>query len=423
MHPLFRPVVPFMLLLASALLHAGGPSVTVDKINDHLYKLTTAGPGGSAACVASVGADGILLVDTGVETAAPDLKKALEGLGGTIAAIILTHEHADHTGGLALLGAGVPVYAHPKVKEELTTGYNVLRELPAGVLPNKPVDGPLTLRFNGEEVRIIPVPGGHSDTDMVVLFAGSKVACLGGFCNPERFPYVDFNKGGSIAAYDPLTARLLKELPADTLLVPGHGGNSDMAALKRFQAMLSQSYHAVQVADMAGKDLKSLDAKELFKGLEPFGQGFVTPDLWLKFFVTEGRPEQKAQALEQKMLIEPLHQALKKGGSDAVVARYRELKASAPEAYDFNEGVLNALGYHLLLSRNDTAGAIAVFKLNVEEYPQAYNPYDSLGEAYMLAGQRDLAIKSYETALKINPDFENSRKMLEKLKENKASKP
>jgi glyoxylase-like metal-dependent hydrolase (beta-lactamase superfamily II) len=406
------------LFLAAAPAFAQDVQVTVEKLSDHLYKLNTAGPGGNAACLASTGPDGILLVDTGAEAAAPKLKEAIDRLGGKLAAIILTHEHADHTGGLALLGRGVPIYAHPKVRGQLTSGFNVLRELPEGVLPNKPVDGITTLRFNGEEVRIIPVPGGHSDTDLVVLLTGSKIAFLGGFGNPTKFPYVDRAEGGSVAAYPELAARLLKELPADTLLVPGHGANSDMAALKAFQAMLVKSEKLFREALASGKEVKTLNAKELFKELESYGQGFVTQDLWLKTLAAEGKPGKSDSG--KKSLIEPLHQALKEGGVDAVVARYRKLKSTAVDVYDFNENVLNLLGYHLLLSKNRPADAVVVLKLNVEEYPKAFNPCDSLGEAYLANGQRELAIKSYQKALELNPDFDNSKVQLKKLKEAEA---
>jgi tetratricopeptide (TPR) repeat protein len=62
--------------------------------------------------------------------------------------------------------------------------------------------------------------------------------------------------------------------------------------------------------------------------------------------------------------------------------------------------------------------AIEVFKMNVEMNPQSANAYDSLGEAYMKAGDDENAIKNYEKSLELNADNDNAKKMLKKLKEN-----
>jgi len=60
--------------------------------------------------------------------------------------------------------------------------------------------------------------------------------------------------------------------------------------------------------------------------------------------------------------------------------------------------------------------AIEIFKLNVEAYPQSYNTWDSLGEAYMIAGNKELAISSYEQSVKINPNNSRGIEALNKLK-------
>jgi Flp pilus assembly protein TadD len=60
--------------------------------------------------------------------------------------------------------------------------------------------------------------------------------------------------------------------------------------------------------------------------------------------------------------------------------------------------------------------AIAVFKLNVELYPGSWNVYDSLAEAYMNNGDKELAIANYEKSLALNPENANGAAMLKKLK-------
>ncbi len=116
----------------------------------------------------------------------------------------------------------------------------------------------------------------------------------------------------------------------------------------------------------------------------------------------------------RRQVREAVWQAIEEQGVEAGIAAYHDAKASSPpEAFD--EYVLNTLGYRLLRSER-VGGAIEIFKLNVEEYPDASNPYDSLGEAYMEAGEFELAIENYEKSLELNPDNTNAVTMLERIR-------
>ena len=101
-------------------------------------------------------------------------------------------------------------------------------------------------------------------------------------------------------------------------------------------------------------------------------------------------------------------------GIEAGVAEYRRLRDESPDAFDFGENQLNRLGYYFL-GNGDVETAIGVFALNVEQYPDAFNTYDSLGEAYREAGQIDLAVENYEKSLELNPGNENARRMLREM--------
>lgn len=105
-------------------------------------------------------------------------------------------------------------------------------------------------------------------------------------------------------------------------------------------------------------------------------------------------------------------------GSSAALQRYATLKASGVKDSGISEETLNNVGY-LLLQEGNLQDAIAIFQRNVREYPQSSNVYDSLGESYMNAGQKDLAIANYEKSLQLDPKNENAVRMLKKLKESK----
>ena len=100
-------------------------------------------------------------------------------------------------------------------------------------------------------------------------------------------------------------------------------------------------------------------------------------------------------------------------GIEAALQSYRTLKQS--DDYYVSESQLNALGYRLL-GMKKVREAIEIFKLNVEAYPQSANVYDSLGEAYMIDGDRELAVRNYQRAVELNPQNANAVEMLKKLR-------
>ena len=108
----------------------------------------------------------------------------------------------------------------------------------------------------------------------------------------------------------------------------------------------------------------------------------------------------------------------KMNGAKAALERYTALKKSSPAGSKIEEATLNRLGYTLLFS-GQTQDAIAVFERNVQEYPNSSNAYDSLGQAYMKADQKELAIQNYEKSLQLDSKNQNAVDMLKKLKETK----
>jgi tetratricopeptide (TPR) repeat protein len=113
-----------------------------------------------------------------------------------------------------------------------------------------------------------------------------------------------------------------------------------------------------------------------------------------------------------------LGQVIAESGMYTALKKYGEIKEAPIEKYYFDEVEMNRLGYQLI-NQNKLKEAIEVFKMNVELYPEAWNVYDSLGEGYMLIGEKELAIKYYEKSLEVNPDNANGVAMLERLKSEK----
>jgi ubiquinone/menaquinone biosynthesis C-methylase UbiE len=83
--------------------------------------------------------------------------------------------------------------------------------------------------------------------------------------------------------------------------------------------------------------------------------------------------------------------------------------------YSVKENKTNAYGYRLLAVKR-YADAIDILKANADRYPNSANVFDSLAEAYMINGQKDLAIKYYEKSIELNPNNTNAIDMVKKLK-------
>lgn len=113
-------------------------------------------------------------------------------------------------------------------------------------------------------------------------------------------------------------------------------------------------------------------------------------------------------------LIELLQGAYQRDGIEAAIEAYRAYKSDPAHRFVDTERPMNQAGY-FLLGEGLVTEAIRIFRLNVEAYPESANAYDSLGEAYMEAGETELAIDNYERSLELDPHNSNAVSMLERL--------
>ena len=117
----------------------------------------------------------------------------------------------------------------------------------------------------------------------------------------------------------------------------------------------------------------------------------------------------------QKPLGEMLEEALKTNGSGLAVKRFREFKADPVNFYRDTEEVLLSMGYRLMQA-NKLNQTIEILKLSVEANPQSADSYELLGDAYTKSGDRELAIKSYEKSLELDPHDLDVVESLKQLK-------
>ncbi len=110
-----------------------------------------------------------------------------------------------------------------------------------------------------------------------------------------------------------------------------------------------------------------------------------------------------------------LSEEIKKNGIDSAVALYLKLRQEKAGEYDFSEQHLNRLAYQLLYQDHKIPEAIRIFELNVQAFPKSSNAYDSLGEAWVAAGEKEKARLNYQKSLELNPHNTNAIEALKKL--------
>ena len=107
-------------------------------------------------------------------------------------------------------------------------------------------------------------------------------------------------------------------------------------------------------------------------------------------------------------------EVLQKNGVKAAFGFYHKYKEDNPSKLLFMEDQMNTLGYEYL-NEGKVKEAIVLFQLNVEAFPEAYNTYDSLGDAYLENRQYELAILNYKISLNLNPNNSNAKEKLREL--------
>jgi cyclase len=264
--------------------------IKATKINGNVYMLE--GAGGNIGV--SVGPDGILIVDDQFAPLAEKIRTALKTLGdGKLKFILNTHWHGDHTGGNAPLGRDAPIIAHDNVRKRLSTEQRLeffkmtVPPSPSEALPVITFDNSLTVHFNGEEIKAIHFPRGHTDGDSIIFFTKSNVVHLGDDFFTGRFPFVDLDSGGSVQGLAKNIGDIIPKIPAGAKLIPGHGPVATVDELKSFHRMLIETTDIVRKKMADKKSLAQIKAEGFPAEWKSWGEGFIKTDQWIELVYTD----------------------------------------------------------------------------------------------------------------------------------------
>ena len=215
--------------------------IKTTKLVNNFYTLD--GQGGTIGVLP--GPDGVFMVDAQFAPLSEKIIAAIKQISdGRIRFLVNTHVHPDHTGGNENFGkAGATILARENLRNRLehpNPGANGAPgvPMPTAGLPMITYDAPLTVRMNGEEIRLIPAPKAHTDGDTFVKFVNADVIMTGDFYRSIQFPNIDRANGGSLPGLVDALNTVIANAGPNTKIVPGHGPVVDRAAVAAHRDMV-----------------------------------------------------------------------------------------------------------------------------------------------------------------------------------------
>ena len=293
--PIQTMVVAGMLVLAQ-MCHAqqqdySKVQIKVTKVSGNIYMLE--GEGGNIA--ASVGEDGIVIVDDQYAPLAEKIQAALKGLGITdkpVRFVINTHYHGDHTGGNAPFSTvGSTVIAQDNVRKRLETGGAAgnggslkmdVKPADKAALPVITFEHDVTVHLNGEDIRALHFPAGHTDGDAVIFFPKNNVVHMGDDFVRYGFPFIDVMSGGSVQGMIAAMEKVSSQLPADVKVIPGHGEVSNLDDVRAYVKMLKETSGAVQKAIDKKETVEQMKQEKILEPWKKWSGGFIDQDKFIE---------------------------------------------------------------------------------------------------------------------------------------------
>jgi glyoxylase-like metal-dependent hydrolase (beta-lactamase superfamily II) len=237
----------------------------ITKVAGNIYMIDGTGGFAGGNIGVSVGDDGILIVDDQYAPLADKIQAALKGVTDKPVRFVLnTHFHGDHTNGNRYWGQHATIIAQDNVRTRMATGNpdpnpdNHRDPAPKVALPVITFNNTATVHINGEDIRAVHFPHGHTDGDAVVWFTQSNVVHMGDDFFNGVFPFIDIDSGGSVKGLMKNLEEIIPQLNAETKIMPGHGPLGTVDDLKKFLAMLKDSYAIVDKGVKQGKSLDQL---------------------------------------------------------------------------------------------------------------------------------------------------------------------
>ena len=264
------------------------PAIRSESIAGKLSLIS--GAGGNIATLP--GDDGVLVIDSGLASvAAGTAAEISKAAPGPLALLVNTHWHFDHAGGNERLArAGARIIAHENCRKRLAVDQHndffdkTWPASPAIALPIVTFSTETNIHLNGEDIRIVPVPPAHTDSDVIVRFEKANVVHTGDIFFRGMFPFIDYSSLGWIGGMASAAKQALAMTDAQTRIIPGHGPLGTQEDLKSYIAFLDTVLERLTKLKEAGKTPNEAIAALPTRGFdEERTAGLFKPEQFVRF--------------------------------------------------------------------------------------------------------------------------------------------
>ena len=233
-----------------------------------------------------VGPEAVLVVDSQFKDLAPGIVALIQKVTDRpIRFLLNTHHHGDHVGGNQVFRQFAMIIAHDNVRTRmLASPTDIARDYPARIdeakkagneravksmteqlawaksvrveelgAPMMTFDSTLKIHMGDETMHVWHLPPAHTDGDSVVWFEKAKVLHMGDDFFNQVIPFIDVQSGGSVQGYLTALDLVIGKVPADAVLIPGHGEVTDINGLKVFRRYIADLLDAARKARASGK--------------------------------------------------------------------------------------------------------------------------------------------------------------------------
>lgn len=259
--------------------------------------------------------------------------------------------------------------------------------------------------------------GRHTGDDSIVLCPEEKVLFTGDL----------FWSGDILVSYKatfdaPRWIEVLNHVLSDEYeidhIVTTHNGLMTKKQLSIYRDYLVDLWEGLRKAKADGLDFEAVRDGFAHEKKFKYLDGFGLPEEQVRRNHQQSLQTMWRNVHGVKSVMAELRGILSSDGLKAAKARYKGIMSSGNTGYFFDENEINRWGYYYL-GKNSLEEALFIFGINVEHHPESWNAYDSLAEACIKIGEKELAIKNYKKSLELNPDNSNGKAMLERLLEEK----